>query len=80
MYFCDILFEGVGRNSILADRGGRGFNFGSKLCDASYKYPQGEHKYQHLKYQQDRFTTCFKTCGTNSWVFFPKDLKIVTKK
>ena len=31
--------------------------------------------------EQDRFTTCFKTCGTNSWVFserflFKKDAKM----
>ena len=25
--------------------------------------------YQLLQRKQDRFTTCFKICGTNSWVF-----------
>ena len=29
-------------------------------------------------HQQDRFTTCFKTCGTN-YCFFPKGFKIYQK-
>ena len=31
-----------------------------------------------IRKEQDRFTTCFKTCGTNSWVF-PKHFKKVQK-
>ena len=29
--------------------------------------------------KQDRFQTCFKTCGTNSWVFLPRVLKSYQK-
>ena len=37
-----------------------------------------ERKVKEKQVKQDRFTTCFKTCGTNSW-FFPKGFKITKR-
>ena len=73
MYFCDTMFEGVGKTPIFGDRGGKEGYFTSKLCDVNYKCPRTlsllnqqtgtSHSIPCLKSYFHAFTSCSFTNG-----------------
>ena len=55
-WFCDTMYEGVGKMPILAWQRGRGGNFGSKLRDVIYECPLNTFLFKSRKHEIQLFT------------------------